>query len=77
MGKQVQVLPSGVEVWTAGGKDYFAARIPILESQPTRLHCRCYRTTPKFLTRYTEIQSYTREYYQEKQDLRALKRQCF
>jgi PAS domain S-box-containing protein len=34
-----------------------------------------YRTSPNFLSRITEIQSQTREYYQEKQDLRALKQQ--
>ena len=76
LGKFVRAMPSGVEVWTAGGKDYFAARIPILRgSQTTGYIAAAYRTTPKFLTRYTEIQSYTREYNQEKQDLRALKRQ--
>ena len=76
LGKFVRAMPSGIEVWTAGGKDYFAARIPILRgSQTTGYIAAAYRTTPKFLTRYTEIQSYTREYNQEKQDLRALKRQ--
>src|SRR6202040_3188378 len=34
-----------------------------------------YRTSPNFLARLTAIQSPTREYNQEKQDLRALKRQ--
>src|SRR6202008_2956879 len=34
-----------------------------------------YRTSPDVLERLTAIQSQTREYYQEKQDLRALKRQ--
>src|SRR5205823_14172807 len=34
-----------------------------------------FRTSPDVLERLTAIQSQTREYYQEKQDLRALKRQ--
>jgi len=34
-----------------------------------------YLTSPDVLQRLTAIQSQTREYYQEKQDLRALKRQ--
>jgi two-component system nitrogen regulation sensor histidine kinase NtrY len=76
MGKQVQVLPSGIEVWTAGGKEYFAVRVPILHSgQSSGYIVAAYRTGPNFLSRFTEIQDHTREYYQEKQDLRTLKKQ--
>jgi two-component system nitrogen regulation sensor histidine kinase NtrY len=76
LGKPVEVLPSGIEVWTAGGKDYFAVRVPIVRgSEPAGYTVAAYRTSPNFLTRITEIQSQTREYNQEKQDLRALKRQ--
>jgi two-component system nitrogen regulation sensor histidine kinase NtrY len=76
LGKFVRVMPSGIEVWTAGGKDYFAVRVPIVRgSQPVGYTVAAYRTSPNFLNRITEIQSQTREYNQEKQDLRALKRQ--
>jgi two-component system, NtrC family, nitrogen regulation sensor histidine kinase NtrY len=76
LGKPIQVLPSGMEVWTAGGQDYFAVRVPTLEDGRTVGYTVvAYRTSPNFLSRITEIQSQTREYNQEKQDLRALKRQ--
>jgi len=76
LGKFVRAMPSGVEVWTADGKDYFAARTQILGAgQTTGYIAAAYRTTPKFLQRFTEIQDHTREYYQEKQDLRTLKKQ--
>jgi two-component system nitrogen regulation sensor histidine kinase NtrY len=76
LGKPIQVLPSGMEVWTAGGQDYFAVRVPTLEDGRTVGYAVvAYRTSPNFLSRITEIQSQTREYNQEKQDLRALKRQ--
>jgi two-component system nitrogen regulation sensor histidine kinase NtrY len=76
LGKPVRTMPSGVEVWAAGGKDYFAVRVPIVkDGQTAGYTVAAYRTTPNFLTRFTEIQAQTREYNQEKQDLRALKRQ--
>jgi two-component system nitrogen regulation sensor histidine kinase NtrY len=76
LGKFIRVMPSGIEVWTAGGKDYFAVRVPaVREGQPVGYTVAAYRTSPNFLSRITEIQSQTREYNQEKQDLRALKRQ--
>jgi PAS domain S-box-containing protein len=76
LGKLVRVLPSGVEVWAADGKDYFAVRVPtVREGQTTGYTVAAYRTSPNFLSRITEIQAQTREYYQEKQDLRALKNQ--
>jgi two-component system nitrogen regulation sensor histidine kinase NtrY len=75
-GKYLRSLPSGVEIWEAGGKNYFAARVPILDAgQPGGFVVAAYRTSPGILTSLTAIQSQTREYYQEKQDLRALKRQ--
>jgi two-component system, NtrC family, nitrogen regulation sensor histidine kinase NtrY len=76
LGKFVRVMPSGIEVWTAGDKDYFAMRVPFLRGgQLIGFTVAAYRTSPNFLARITEIQSQTREYDQEKQDLRALKRQ--
>ena len=76
LGKPVRTLPSGMEVWEAGGKNYFAVRVPTLRGgQPAGYVVAAYRTSPNFLSRITQIQTQTREYNQEKQDLRALKRQ--
>jgi PAS domain S-box-containing protein len=69
-------LQSGVEVWQAGGKNYFGARIPNQASgDSTGFVVVANRTSPDVLTRLAAIQSQTQEYYQAKQDLRALKRQ--
>jgi two-component system nitrogen regulation sensor histidine kinase NtrY len=76
LGKAVEVLQSGIEVWVADGKNYFAVRVPTIEEGQTLGYVVAgYRTSPNFLARITEIQTQTREYKQEKQDLRALKRQ--
>jgi len=75
-GHYLRMLLSGVEIWEAGGRNYFAARVPVSEEgQPGGFVVAAYRTSPSVLERLTTIQSQTREYYQEKQDLRALKRQ--
>ena len=75
-GRYLRTLLSGVEVWAAGGKNYFAARIPASqEGQTGGFVVAAYRASPNVLERLTTVQSQTREYYQEKQDLRALKRQ--
>jgi PAS domain S-box-containing protein len=76
LGEYLRSLQSGVEVWHAGGKTYFGARLPILDGGQTAGYIvAASRTSPDILARLTTIQSQTREYYQEKQDLRALKRQ--
>jgi two-component system, NtrC family, nitrogen regulation sensor histidine kinase NtrY len=76
LGKFVATLPSRVEIWEADGKSYFAARLPTLQGgQPAGFVVAAYRTSPGILTSLAAIQSQTREYYQAKQDLRALKRQ--
>jgi len=76
LGEYLRPLQSGVEVWQAGGKTYFGARLPVLEGgQAAGFIVAANRTSPDILGRLTTIQSQTREYYQEKQDLRALKRQ--
>jgi two-component system nitrogen regulation sensor histidine kinase NtrY len=76
LGEYLRSLQSGVEVWQAGGKTYFGARLPILEGgQTAGFIVAANRTSPDILARLTTIQTQTREYYQEKQDLRALKRQ--
>ena len=74
-GQYLKSLPSGVEVWTAGGKNFFAARMPLPDQGDTGGSIVAgYRTSPDILARLSAIESQTREYYQEKQDLRALKR---
>ena len=74
-GQYLKSLPSGVEVWAAAGKNYFAARVPLSDESATGgFIVAANRTSPDILARLTAIESQTREYYQEKQDLRALKR---
>jgi two-component system nitrogen regulation sensor histidine kinase NtrY len=74
-GQYLRSLPSGVEVWAAEGRSYFAARVPAShEGSAGGFVVAGYRTSPDVLSRLTAIQSQTREYYEEKQDLRALKR---
>jgi two-component system, NtrC family, nitrogen regulation sensor histidine kinase NtrY len=75
-GQYLQSLTSGVEVWAAGDRRYFAARVQALpQDQAGGFVVAAYRTSPNVLDRLTAIQSQTRDYYQAKQDLRALKRQ--
>lgn len=74
--KYLGSLPSEVEVWSARGRSYFAARVAAsLESLPGGFVVAAYRASPDVLERLTTIQSQTHEYYQAKKDLRALKRQ--
>jgi len=75
-GEYLRSLQSGVEVWQAGGRNFFGARIPNLENgKPAGFTVAANRTSPDVLTRLATIQAQTEEYYQAKQDLRALKRQ--
>jgi two-component system, NtrC family, nitrogen regulation sensor histidine kinase NtrY len=75
-GKPMRVLPSGVEIWEARGKDYLVARVPAFDKgQPVGSIAAGYLTSPNFLTRLTDIQAHRDEYDKEKQNLRALKRQ--
>ena len=74
--KYLRSLQSGVEVWQSGGRNYFGARVPALvEGKVPGFVVAAQRTSPDLLARLSTIQSQTQEYYQEKQDLRALKRQ--
>ena len=76
LGKQVRTMPTGIEVWEASDRNYFAVRIPSPPGvEPPGFTVAAYRTSPNFLSRITDIQSETLEYNQEKQDLRLLKRQ--
>lgn len=75
-GQYLRSLPSGVEVWAVGGRSYFAARVSVSqENHAGGFVVAAYRTSPDVLERLTAIQAQTHEYFQEKQDLRALKRQ--
>ena len=75
-GEYLRSLPSGVEIWQAAGKNYFGARVQnFKDGNPAGFTVAGYRTSPDVLTRLAAIQSQTQEYYQAKQDLRALKRQ--
>ena len=73
-GKYLRTLPSGVEVWSAGGRNYFATRVPASQDEAGGSIVAAFRTSPDIVGRLTAIQSQTQEYYQGKQDLRALKR---
>jgi PAS domain S-box-containing protein len=76
LGREVSLLPSGIELWDAEGKTYFAARSPSMNSaQFPGSIVAGYKTSPDFYQRFLEIQSQTRNYEQQKQNLRALKRQ--
>jgi two-component system, NtrC family, nitrogen regulation sensor histidine kinase NtrY len=76
LGKQVRVLRSGIEIWEADKFTYSAARIRLNEpGKPPAFLVTAYRTNPAFFDRLNTIQSQTSEYYAEKQNLRALKRQ--
>ena len=68
-------LQSGVEVWQDGGKNFFAARVPAQDVGQGGFVVAAFRSSPGVLNRLASIESETQEYYQEKQDLRALKRQ--
>ncbi|HZC65239.1 MAG TPA: HAMP domain-containing protein, partial [Candidatus Dormibacteraeota bacterium] len=76
LGVQARVLQSGIELWQAGGKAYLASRVPLpTGTVPPGALVAGFRTGPDFYKRISEIQSQTKEYYAQKQNLRALKRQ--
>src|SRR5260370_38896085 len=75
-GQYLRSLRSRVDIWAAGGRNCFAARVPVSRKvQDGGFVVAAYRARRGVLERLSAIQSQTREYYQEKQDLRALKRQ--
>ena len=76
LGSQVQVLPSGLELWTAGAKAYFAAAVPLTDSGArSESIVAAFRTSPDFYSRLIAIQAQAHEYDEQKQHLRALKLQ--
>jgi len=73
-GSQQRVLPSGIEIWQAKDKSYFAARVPVaLNAEGTGTLVAAYRTSPDFVRRWNTIQAQTKEYENVKQNLRTLK----
>jgi len=71
-----RTLPSGVEIWEANGRNYFAARVPaMLDGGKVGTLVAAYRTSPDFLKHWAIIQAQTKEYENVKQNLRAVKRQ--
>ncbi|HKH97959.1 MAG TPA: ATP-binding protein [Candidatus Sulfotelmatobacter sp.] len=75
-GSQQRVLPSGVEIWQAKDKSYFAARVPVtLNAKETGTLVAAYRTSPDFVRHWNTIQAQTQEYEKVKQNLRTLKSQ--
>ena len=76
LGQSTGLMPSGIEVWSAGGKDYFAVRVGPHGRRPDDwLRCRGVPPhEPEFSDAHYRNQSETREYNGE-QDYRALKQQ--
>ena len=75
-GRLLKTLPSGIEIWQAKDKSYFAARVTMdVPDQPQRTLIAGCRASPDFLERWTTIQAQTQEYENVKQSLRAVKRQ--
>jgi PAS domain S-box-containing protein len=76
LGVSARTLQSGVEIWQAADRTYLAARLAL---SPANAQAGSvvigFRTSPDFYARIAEIQAQTREYYVQKQNLRALKRQ--
>src|ERR1700756_232838 len=62
LGSSVRMLPSGVEIWQAQGRNYLVARIPTLGlAQAPGYIAAGYRTSPDFLSRFTLIQTQMHE----------------
>ena len=69
--KPAQVLRSGAEFWRAGDELYLAASAPLKDG---KLYV-ARRMPTDYLDRYAEIQTQTQTYDQQKQHLRAYKRE--
>jgi len=55
-GNKIRSLPSGVEIWQAAGKTYFAASIPLdFANQTHTTLVAAYLTSPDFLARWSSI----------------------
>src|SRR5438477_8612770 len=75
-GTFMRSLPDGLEIWSFGSQSCLAVRTPIVhEGRHLGDLVIGNLTAPSFATRYAEIEKQTLTYDQEKQHLRALKRQ--
>jgi two-component system nitrogen regulation sensor histidine kinase NtrY len=75
-GKAIRVLPSGLEVWRAQDAYFLAGKSRMVDAGEFLGYVVAgKRVTPDFLKRYTEIEAQSLAYGEEKQNLRALKRQ--
>jgi two-component system, NtrC family, nitrogen regulation sensor histidine kinase NtrY len=69
--KLTKTLPTGAEIWVGQNSTYMGARSPCMTGALVVA-----RAVPRdFLDRFNEIESQTQEYLQQKQDLRAYKRE--
>jgi PAS domain S-box-containing protein len=76
LGTQLEVLGSGLELWSARDKTYFAARVPLANAgSGSEWLVAAFRTSPDFYNRLAAIHAQTHEYEAQKQNLRALKLQ--
>jgi hypothetical protein len=73
-GKQVRVLPNGIELWVANGEYFLARRVPLtVAGGESGCAVAGRRTASDFLSRYNEIEQQAQTYWQERQQLRAMK----
>jgi two-component system nitrogen regulation sensor histidine kinase NtrY len=70
--EQVQTLPGGAQIWRAGSNLYLAGSAPLAHGGALYV---ARRIPADFLTRYSEIEAQTETYSQQKQHLRAYKRE--
>jgi len=67
----VKTLPAGAQIWQAGSELYLAGSAPLARGGSLYV---ARRLPPDYLARYSEIQAQTETYLQQKQYLRAYKR---
>ena len=70
--ERVQNLPGGAQIWKAGSDLYLAGSAPLPQGGSLYV---ARRLPPDFLARYSEIEAQTETYSQQKQHLRAYKRE--
>jgi PAS domain S-box-containing protein len=70
--ERVQNLPGGAQVWKAGSDFYLSGSAPLTQGGTLYV---ARRLPPDFLARYSEIQTQTETYSQQKQHLRTYKRE--
>src|SRR5260370_9132149 len=72
-GHYLRTLPSGVEIWAAGGRNYFAARVPASGEGPAGgFVVAAYRASTGVLERLTTLQPHTHPNNHKKPNLPPL-----